>query len=85
MKLILLINTGRTYRDALTTGVKANRSIKISCAGALLSILNPGEPFYMKDNNGSIDATDFVIETVNTDGTTISSGSGLAAKCLILQ
>lgn len=84
-KLVLLINTGRTYSTSSVLGDKADYSLKVMSGSDLLAVLKEREPFYLKDNNAGIDPSGINIETVEHDGSNIASGTGLGVKQLILQ
>lgn len=84
-KLIHLKNTGHEYDDSTAFGDPVAEAIKIIVAGATLAILDAGEPLMFKDNNGGIDASGITVETVETDGSTIASGTGLALEFLVLE
>lgn len=84
-KFIFLINTGRQYYSSSELGDKIDYSLKISTDGALITMLKEREPWFCKDNNGDIDPSGIVLETVEHDGSTVSSGTGLGIKFLILQ
>jgi hypothetical protein len=82
---IMIKNTGRTYSSSSELGDALNKALKITYADEFVSLLTTSEPYYMKDNNGKIRADTIVVETVELDGSTISSGSGLAVEFLALE
>jgi len=82
---VMIKNTGRTYSDSSDYGIALNKALKITYDGEFVSLLTTKEPFYMKDNNGSLDTTLLDVETTELDGSTISSGSGLAVEFLALE
>ena len=83
-KVVVVVNTGRIFTTSSTLGAKSTRAIKITKGTELLGIYNSGEPVELHDANGGIDASSITVETVNPDGTTISSGTGNAVKFLVL-
>jgi hypothetical protein len=83
-KVVAIVNTGSLFETTAALGAKSTLAIKITKGTELLGIYNSGEPVELHDANGGLDASSITVETVNPDGTTISSGTGNAVKFLVL-
>lgn len=82
--MVFIQNTGKQYLSSSADGIAFDKALKITLGGATLSILDKHEPFLLKDDNAGIDASGLRIETVETDGSTIASGTGLAVEFLAI-
>jgi PKD repeat protein len=83
--LIYLANTGRTYSGTNSLGAKTDYLVSVCIGDEFVGSLGSGEPLSFKDDNGGLNPSDVTIETVETDGSTISSGVGNAVEFLVVD
>jgi len=84
---IYIKNTGYVFSSATALGAASTRAIKVTAnSGAIiLSILDAGEPFVMKDDNAGLVASGIKVETVDADGTETGGGVHNAVEYLVVD
>jgi len=84
---IFIKNTGYVFSSATALGVVSTRSVKVTASSGtiILSILDAGEPFTMKDDNAGLVASGIKVETVDNDGTETAGGVHNAIEYLVVD
>ena len=82
---VYIKNTGYTFSDATTLGDALDKSVKVMSGTTLLSVLDAGEPFVMKDDNAGIVCTGLHVRTVDTDSGENASAGHLAVEYLVVD
>lgn len=82
---VFIKNTGYTFSNATTLGVALNKALKVMCGTTLICLLDPGEAFYMKDDNAGIVCTNIHVRTVDLDGSENASAGHLAVERLVVD
>jgi len=81
--MVFIKNTGYRFSTATVLGAALAKSLKIMVGTALVTVLDPGEAWYAKDDNGGIDCEDFHVRTVDTDGSNNDDAGHLAVERLV--
>ena len=83
--LIYIKNTGFTFSTAIALGVALNKAVKVMSSTNLICLLAPGEAFFLKDDNATLNGTNIHVRNVDLDGSDNVNAKHLAVEYLVVD